>query len=133
MGFTVSPIVKSRLSLKVSLSVSELLGSMCSVLSLDDFSYTVGCAKQSHLELGNYENVRNRLSSVRESINVLRVSKELKTNDIVRKLQSYYTTLINLLNLAESYSGSFNAIQTDIRDYRNQVNGFKNSLEFDLG
>jgi hypothetical protein len=123
----------SGLASNVSLSSSELSSCVCSFLFRGGFSYTVGCVQQSHEALGNYESVRERLNDVRVSINKLRDSKNDDVKSLARDLQSYYTALINLLNLVEDYSGSFNALSTDIREYRNQANGFKNSLEFDLG
>jgi len=100
---------------------------------MGEFSYTFECVQQSHEALGNYESARERLNDVRVSINKLKDSKNNDVRNLARDLQSYYTKMINLLNLEEDYSESFNALRTDIRDYRNQANGFKNSLEFDLG
>jgi hypothetical protein len=132
-GIYGKPHSRTGLASKVSLSSDQFLGITCLLLSANEFSYTVGCVQQTHEALGNYESVRERLNGVRVSINTLRDSKNDDVKNLARDLQLYYTTLINLLNLAEDYSGSFNALTTDIRDYRNQVNGFKNSLEFDLG
>jgi len=132
-GIYSKPHSKTGLASKVSLSSSQLNGFACGLITLNEFSYTVACVSQSHQELGNYESLRDRLNDVRGSINKLRDSNNDEVKNLARDLQSYFTTLVNLLNLAEDYSGSFNALTTDIREYRNQVNGFKNSLEFDLG
>lgn len=124
---------KTGLASKVSLRSYELVGSACNLLRLDDFNYTVNCVKQSHSELGNYSIAKQSLDNVRVSINTLRGSKNNDIVNLARDLQGYYASLVNLSNLAESYSGSFNALTNDIRDLRAQVNDHKSKLDFDLG
>lgn len=132
-GIYDKPHSKTGLASKVSLSSSELNGVGCNLLFFDEFSFTVGCVQNSHEELGNYAEVRGRLDNVRSLIIDLRESRSEEVSNLARDLQSYYITLIELLNLAEDYSGSFNALTNDIRDFRNQAREYKSKLEFDLG
>lgn len=124
---------KTGLASKVSLSSSELVATSCSLLMLNDFNYTVDCVQKSHSELGNYSIVKQKLDNARVSINTLRDSNNDDIVNMARDLQGYYASLVNLSNLAESYSGSFNALTNDIRDLRAQVNDHKSKLDFDLG
>jgi len=124
---------KFSLSLEVSLSSSELVSGVCEFLFFDEFSYTVGCVQGSHEDLGNYKRVQDLLDDSKELINKLRDSNSDKSNQLGRELQGYYTAVLNLLNLSRDYSGSFNALQVDIREYRGQINKYKSDLEFDLG
>ena len=125
---------KFSLSLEVSLSSSELIASVCAGLGIfDDFNYSTSCVIQSHEELGNYSAVQESLDKIKDLIKQLKDSKNEDANEYGDELQGYYSTVLNLFNLAKEYSGSFNSIQIDIREYRNQANQYKNDLEFDLG
>lgn len=132
-GIYDDPFSVEELAFEVSLSSADLTGDACSLLFLfDDFSTPVLCVQDSNEALGNYSAVRNRLSDVRDSIINLRDSNDDEIENLSRDLQTYYTNINSLLNLAEDYSGSFNSLQSDISDLRNQINLIKDSLEFDL-
>lgn len=124
---------KSGLARRVSLTSEELTGSLCSLLFMDDFQYTVGCLRQSHKELQSYKKIRDELNILRNDIREYNTSQNENDIKLATKLQEYHIALSGLLDLSENYSGSFKSLQDDIQKYRNKINDIRLILDFDLG
>lgn len=123
---------KTSLSYEISLSTSDLTGGACDLLFFDDWNYTVLCVTSSHEELGSYEAAREQLNSIKNKIKAID-SKDEDEMELIEVLEDYYAALVNFLDLAEDYDGSFNSLQDDIADCRNDVKDAESTLDFDLG
>jgi len=121
----------SSLAWEVSLSSSDLTADACDLLLLDEFSYCVLCVIDSYKELGHYDDIRTSLDEIKDRIKAIE-TKDEEELDLIEQLEDYYSTLVNFLELAEDYDGSFSSLQGDIQDYRNDVKDIESGLDFDL-
>ena len=91
--------------------------------AIKDVSTGVPLIVQILKDEGVYSAIDSEMEKAKEALKGVN-----KDNDCYEDLMAYYTEMLSFYEFAESPSGSFNGLESTVRSYEKNIQGYKNKL-----